>query len=86
MSLVLDIYVQVLPLGENFRAFVISLLYSKTKQCDGVRLSEETLTCKMERCVSFAQTKKRAEIESEINSNFEVSKVQIVQKMGAVQN
>ena len=62
MSLVLNIYVQVLPLREDFDAFILSMFASKTKQSAGVRLSEETLTCPMERCVSITQTKKRAEI------------------------
>ena len=64
MSLVFNIHVQVFPLRENFCAFVNSIFASKTKQSAGVRLSEETLTCNMERCVSIAQTKKRAEIET----------------------
>ena len=105
MSLVLNVYNQFLPLRENFRAFVLSLHTSKTKQNLGVRLSKETLTCIVKRCVSFPQTKKRAEIETflllqsrcksehfcgKIRNqfefrHFEISKVQIVQKMGEEQ-
>ena len=59
MSPVFNIYVQILPFRENFRAFVMSIPASKTKQSAGVRFSEETFTCKMERCVSTAQTKQR---------------------------
>ena len=59
MSLVCNTSVQIFPLRKNFHALLMSLSASKRKQSAGVRLSEETLTCIMERCVSIAQTKQR---------------------------
>ena len=56
MSLVFNICVQIL-FCKHFRDFLMSHQTSKTKQSQRP-LRLETLTGKMQRCVSFAQTKK----------------------------